>query len=265
MRRCFSSNAAAPLAYRLVYFDTRGVVEPIRLLLALSGAQWQDARYPMQAGARGFRPDPAFVRDSKAGRWSANMGRLPVLEILQSDSDGTDVRTVGQVGQSHAIARYLAHAHGFFGQSSLEAASIDVVYEHVRDIKSAWFSAKRGGGDSKRSWWMGELSSHCVALEAALAATPAAAALADGGGGGDGSSPPWVVGDSLSLADVALYHLLGTPVSLMTGSTASFFDGESQRVRDSLNDCPRLSASVAAVAALPPVKEWERRRPDTFN
>ncbi len=30
--------------YRLVYFNSRGAAEPIRLLLAISGADWQDVR-----------------------------------------------------------------------------------------------------------------------------------------------------------------------------------------------------------------------------
>ena len=36
-------------------------------------------------------------------------------------------------------------------------------------------------------------------------------------------------------------------------------------VHEALESCPRLAAVVAAVGALPAVREWEMRRPDTFS
>ena len=65
--------------------------------------------------------------------------------------------------------------------------------------------------------------------------------------------------------DVAVYHLLSTPTSVASGSCVGFFDGEAERVRDAAAPFPRLSASVQAVGALPAVREWERKRPDTFS
>lgn len=48
-----------------------------------------------------------------------------------------DVGTM-QFGQSHAINRYVAKKHGWMGKNDEEAAVIDALYEHVRDIKDAF-------------------------------------------------------------------------------------------------------------------------------
>ena len=150
------------------------------------------------------------------------------------------------------------------GATPLEAATVDLLYECVRDIKTRWFRVKTAKGpsgedasaarrDAKRRWWASQMPEACEQLERAVhAASP-------------GSATPWLVGDALSLADVAVYHLLSTPTSVVSGSYVGFFDGEAERVRDAAAPFPRLSASVQAVGALPAVREWERNRPDTFS
>ena len=65
-----------------------------------------------------------FEDDKKAGKFAANMGRLPILVV-----DGVEI------AQSHAILRYIASRYGFMGSNPLESAQIDAIYEHVRDIK----------------------------------------------------------------------------------------------------------------------------------
>ena len=70
----------------------------------------------------------------------------------------------------------------------------------------------------------------------------------------------------MSLADVALYHLLSSAESIVTGAMVSFFDGDGQeQVRLALSACSKLKASVEAVGALRQVQEWEETRPDTFS
>lgn len=258
--------------YRLLYFNVRGIVEPTRLLLALSGADWSDVRYPMGVARAGFSTDKRFQQDQDRGVFSSNMDRLPILQVWTKDFHGTNDTTtlVATIGHSHAIARFVAARHGLFGGDIFERALIDAVYECVRDVKEQWFrNVKSAGGDEAarlkaRARWFGEeLPALCVKLERAL--SPAQA---------DSQQhqhqlhqmSAWCVGARPSLADVAVYHLLSTPVSVMSGATASFFDGESDKVRACFEGtCPRLRDVVSAVASLPAIKDWEARRPDTFT
>jgi glutathione S-transferase len=249
-------------AYELVYFDTRGAAEPIRLLLSVIGVPWGDLRYPMGVAANGFALSEAYIEDRDAGSFRCNMNTLPVLRVLPSDGKGHPKL---ELGQSHAIARYLAARHGLMGEGPLEAASIDSIYECVRDVKSAWFRVKatpagpdqssQARRDAKERWFQSELAEWVVKLEAAVCAVA-----------GHEAPHPWLVGSKVSLADIATYHLLGTPTETMSGNTVSFFDGERDRVRAAyVGQCPRLAASVSAVSALPRIRSWEEQRPDTFS
>ena len=263
-----SGSPPKAAAYRLVYFNTRGAAEPIRLLLSVTGEAWEDLRYPMGVAAKGFQLAPEFLKDQEAGRFAINMGALPILFVRDETGGETPV------GQSNAIARFIAHRHNMMGSTTLERAHIDGLYECVRDIKQKWFAVKgtpdeaaslpgQARREAKERWWSVELREQCIKLEAAAAA--AAAAIS--------TSPtaqlvmaPWLVGRVLSLADIAVYHLLSATQSLMTGSVVSFFDGEGQEcVREILSACPRLAASVAAVGEQHAVRDWEERRPDTFT
>ena len=268
-------SESANATYELVYFDTRGAAEPIRLLLSLAGVPWGDLRYPMGVSGSGFSLSDSYCSDRDAGTFAINMNALPVLKVLKSD--GT---VIHELGQSHAIARYLAHHHDLMGANPVEAALVDNLYECVRDVKSAWFKIKatkdgldspNARRDAKERWFSLELSEWCLKLEGAarsiannLNGSPGDAVKA--AGGANDVSSPWLVGSRLSLADVATYHLLGTPTSIASGSTVSFFDGEGERVRAAyMGHCPRLAACIAAVGALPRIRSWEEQRPDTFS
>ena len=48
--------------YNLYYFDARGLAEPIRLILAHSGAQWKDHRTPLESIPATV---PAEIKESK--------------------------------------------------------------------------------------------------------------------------------------------------------------------------------------------------------
>lgn len=277
-----ASPASASASYQLVYFNTRGIVEPLRVLLALSGARWEDIRYPLGLAASGFALPPEYLRDRAAGRFVANMDNLPILIVREEGAAAAFT-----IGQSHAIARYLASRHGLMGSTPREAAAIDCLYESARDIKSAWLKVKgtadvpgeaspgQARRDAKAIWWSSEFAELCAKLEAAAramesnddeegagrAGAPSAACSSSS------SSPtPWLVGSRVSLADVAIYHLLSAAESIVTGAMVSFFDGDGQeQVRLALSACPKLKASVQAVGALRQVQEWEETRPDTFS
>lgn len=225
----------------------------------------------MGAAAHGFSLSEEYVKDREAGQFACNMNTLPILRVSQPGAGAHG--SVLEIGQSHTIARFLAQRHGLMGSSPLEAAAVDTIYECVRDIKTAWFRVKafptdesgQARRDAKEQWFALDLAEWCTKLEAAVSAT------AHNLRGGSSASAAvgehaWLVGSTVTLADVAVYHLLGTPTSVTSGNTISFFDGEGDRLRAAyVGRCPRLSAAVSAVSALPRVRSWEQQRPDTFS
>jgi hypothetical protein len=48
----------------------------------------------------------AYLRDKATGAFAASLGQLPQLQVVAAASDGT--KALAQLGQSHAIARFLA-------------------------------------------------------------------------------------------------------------------------------------------------------------
>jgi len=220
---------------KLVYFDARGVVEPTRLLLAAAGVKYEDKRYAVDMTTKPPSA-PEFNADKESGALAVNMGRAPILEV-----DGA------QIGQSHAIARMLARRHGMMGANDVQAAQIDCVYEHVRDIKDAWVKvrinpsldedAKKAAADKYLTQDLGEW---CTKLERSLGAFAGA--------------PECAVGDTMSLADVAIYACL----------TCYFPADKSKEVADAYAACPKMSAIVKAVGANKGIQSWEKERPVTF-
>lgn len=266
-----ASKSGAAFAYRFIYFDVRGAGELCRLLLTVSDADWTDVRYPMSVSEKGFSYGPEFRRD--AHHYSCNFHQLPVLQVVDQERPHVAIATIGQ---SHTIARFISGQHGnLSGSDDVEMAKVDSIYESCRDIKSAWYKAKRHAG-GKKTWFENApnavdvpspdstpatLQDYCLLLEKALESYhPTRKA--------DDTNSSWCMGGPQpTLADVAIYHLLATPTSPISGSTASFFDGQPSHVVQQAyqTDCPRLTACVQAMGNLEKIQEWEAKRPDTFT
>eukprot|EP00091_Calanus_sinicus_P010326 TRINITY_DN24108_c0_g1_i1.p1 TRINITY_DN24108_c0_g1~~TRINITY_DN24108_c0_g1_i1.p1 ORF type:complete len:119 (-),score=30.35 TRINITY_DN24108_c0_g1_i1:349-705(-) len=97
---------------KLTYFDGRGRAETARLVLAYSGAKYEDERVTGEQLAA-FKSTLAY-------------GQLPKLEFK------------GEVlYQSVNIARFLAREFGIAGNSNLERAQSDEVVDAITDIQNA--------------------------------------------------------------------------------------------------------------------------------
>lgn len=284
--RILSTLAAATMiisqpsfSYRLIYFNVRGAAELCRLTLVVSGFDWEDIRYPMAVGQHGFSYGPEFRRDAATGAFAGNFHRLPILQVLDAANNNHRVALVN-LGQSHTIARFVARQHPTLGGggSALQQAKVDSIHECCRDIASAWYQVKRRK-DGKREWWETPrpvisdpasktteqpppttLQGWCGLLEDAIASynnnVPSS------------PSSPWCLGgEHATLADLAIYHLLATPSSPISGSTVSFFDGFSNKdqIHLAYASFPRISSVVQACSELPSIRDWEHRRPDTFT
>ena len=265
--------------YRFVYFNVRGAGELCRLVLAVSGAEWHDVRYPMQLAEQGFAYGPDYHRDAAAGAFACNLNHLPVLQVVNPTKDPN--AAVATLGQSHAIARFVAQQHptllsGGSNGNGLMPAKVDSICESCRDIKSAWYQTKRTPG-GKQMWFEPDkrstsptpnqgtlnppksLYDHCRLLEAALGAYRTTKATSD--------DSPWCLGTAEpTLADLSIYHMLSTPnPSPISGATASLFDGEREAIQSAYASFPYIRHAVEAVGALPAIQDWEKRRPDTFT
>merc|ERR1712088_842281 len=95
---------------KLTHYNARGRAETIRLVLAYAGKEFEDKR---------IAPE-----DMPSLKPSLPFGQLPVLEV---DGD--------MIGQSMAIARFLANQYGIAGSSNLVKAVVDV----MNDVQDAMY------------------------------------------------------------------------------------------------------------------------------
>jgi len=221
---------SASSTYRLTYFDARGAGELSRVLLTLGKQEYEDKRYPI-AFVDGKPSVPDFQKAKEAGDLKANMGRVPILDV-----DGVEI------GQSKAIERFLARKLGMYGSSDLEAAQVDAVCEHCRDVKEAFgravppFAPEDEEKEKKRDeWYATGLPSWFSRLEDALPA----------------SEGDWLVGSSLTLADVYVWSLVRD----------TFPDKE--RCSKAMEGCTRLRSVADRVALIPELSAWLESRPVT--
>ncbi|CAD6197979.1 unnamed protein product [Caenorhabditis auriculariae] len=100
--------------YKLIYFDFRGLCEPIRMLFRLGHTEYEDFQLSFD--------------ERNTLKSTTPWGKVPVLEI-----DGE------QYFQSLAIARYLAHKFGFGGKSLEEQLLVDGWAEQQREFAFEYF------------------------------------------------------------------------------------------------------------------------------
>mmetsp|Transcript_30404 Transcript_30404/g.41639 ORF Transcript_30404/g.41639 Transcript_30404/m.41639 type:complete len:236 (+) Transcript_30404:54-761(+) len=226
------------MAISLKYWNGRGLMEVPRKLLAIAGkfpGDYEDGRY-----------------SSPPENLTANLGRMPLLSVGDQS-----------VGQSAAINFYLATELGLMGSSTIEAAQILSISEHLKEMMTAfrtlvpygqepteealekWFSSgatdRTGPADgAARStrylmWWMGR-------IEETL------------------GSSGFAVGTKLSLADVLIYETFSEVLKDEEAGSLPQYRRESfcskAKTDALLAKYPKLQASSAAVAANANLQKW---------
>ena len=140
------------------------------------------------------------------------------------------------IGQSKTIERYLARRLGIMGSNEFEAAQIDAITEHVRDLKEKYNKAKNVDKEKKEAslqdFFKKEMPTFFGKMEKALPP--------NGG--------PALIGSSLSYADVTLYCFV-----------VDFFTDKASPLA-ALDTCPRLKASVEAVGKHPSIVKYRQAR-----
>ena len=215
---------------KLIYFDARGLIEQSRIMLKIAGIPFEDVRLPMkQKEGGGFITDE-FVAQKNAGDFYINMDRVPILMV-----DGVTI------GQSKSIDRFVAKRCNMMGQTDLEAAQIDCITEHIRDIKDKYTKVKSLPAADKeeglKKFFATELPEHFTKLEKSLPATRSAG---------------FSVGSTISYSDVYLWCF-----------ACDYFDDKTVAIT-AMASCESLKAIVSMVADQAALKTWLSVRPDNF-
>lgn len=169
----------------LIYFAARGRAELIRLVLAEAGVDYQE--HPVGKGT-----PPVDGRPTDLGALKAT-GALPFDAVPVWEEPGGL-----RLAQSAAIANHIARAHGLRGRNAIEEAQCDQLLGAVDDVRLELRKLVTVAAE-QRPALRAELTSSTLPrwlgyLDRLLAK--------NGGGAG------YVVGDSVTVADLALWYLL---------------------------------------------------------
>jgi glutathione S-transferase len=158
--------------------------------------------------------------------YAVSMGRVPVLTV-----DGTY-----EIGQSKSIERYVAKKFGFMGDTLEEEGKIDMISEHVRDLRQKYNDARAGkSGDeataAKLAFLTHELPKWFTKLEKVV------------------EGEKYSVGSKLSLADVTIQQFI-----------LDYVDNKAAML-DAVAHCPKLLSIASNVQSL--ARGWIESRPVT--
>lgn len=245
------------MSISLIYWNGRGLMEPVRLMMALAGKKvnvdFKDGRY----GKGTNLTSPIEPFDNIANELSHNLGRMPILK--------DDIESIGQ---SSAINYYVASQLGFMGESLIEASHILEIQEHLKELKSAYYNLipygvepsqenletwfEEGAKDispnpanmanrKKRmmKWW-------CSRIEYLLGEN-------------------YAVGEKYSLADILLYttfrdYLKDSEISENVLSYQRFPFGSKARTDNILKKYPKINNICEKIENEPNIIEWLESR-----
>jgi len=234
------SNLA--VEYHLAYFNLKGLGEIIRIVFSATETPFEDYRYPISfpQGAAPLKPEFDAIKHTLP------FGQVPLLDMIIIDQNHLCEKLfmyrsvlyrltvkkggkVFQIAQSKAIERYVAKQTGLMGSSDEEAALIDGVGELVNDLKSKFNAAK---GDHVE---LTKFINDVLPLQLSYVEK-----FIDSYGSG------YVIGNTVSLADIQLYYYLTT-----------FIPAE-HKVTEIISD--KIALLITQVASLPGIVKWEAGR-----
>jgi len=222
--------------YELTYFDIRGLAEITRWVFKVGKTEFKDTRLSLTFGTPGdfsTMKRPEFDEMKEKGELDVSLGKVPFLTV-----DGV------KIGQSKAIERFVASEVGLMGSTKVEAAQIDQLTETIRDIKDSYNAAKRTVGDDEKKAAVEKFFAE--GLPEFLANTEKSIPAGPG---------PWLVGEKISLADLAYYMFLASP--------KGFFDN-AEGAKAAFQPCPRMKAAMEATEKNPELAAWIAERPDSM-
>ena len=217
--------AETPSKLTLTYFPIGGRAEPIRLAAA--------------AGKIAFTNKTISFPEFKELKHALPLGQVPILEIEMPSGEKTTMT------QSDAILRYFGKRGGLYPADDLLALEVDAtltILEDLTEILGLTIRGAKGAGLSDTEWtseekiairhtWVEKsLPRYLGLVEANLKA----------------STSGWIVGDTVTIADLALFTKL-------SWIGKGVLDGISKEV---LNDYPACLANMEKVKTVDGIKEW---------
>ncbi|XP_036359314.1 glutathione S-transferase-like isoform X1 [Octopus sinensis] len=194
--------------YELIYWPMKGRAEIIRVTLAAAGLDFKDTRYTFE-------------------EWPSYKDSIPFKAIPALVIDGTTV-----LGQSMAIIRYLGRLYGFYGKTADEEYIIDEVIECLMHVLDALIQLHVNPESLKRKVTE-RYNEVCERVLEYVESKLKPGQL-------------HIVGNSLSLADIACYVILETAV---------------QEDVNLLKNYPNLANLREDVAKRPSIAAYLERRP----
>lgn len=232
---CYALATPSPNKFQLKYFNARGAAEGCRLIFALAGEEYEDTRFDLIPGKM---ESPAFLAAKEDGDLAMNLNRAPVLITPEGVT----------IGQSKAIERFLARRFGLMGENDVDAALIDCIAEHCRDVKDAQmrkrFSmfvkdrSEEEKEEAQKEWFETDMPEMLAKIEASIEKVS--------------TSEGFAVGSSISYADICIFSLL-----------KECFPVYKEATLQAAKDCPLLLGICDSVSNNPKVSEWMEQRPET--
>jgi glutathione S-transferase len=163
--------------YKLIYFDARGVAEPIRWILHYAGVPFEDVRLPIGS-----------LTTEKKVEMGLEWGQVPAFEV-----DGR------KFAQSGAMGRYLARKYNLLGKDEFEAFKIEEIVDAVSDYTKLWYAVWTAPDETKKA----EVIKKIADVDTPVHFERFNKLLERNGG-------QWFVGNSPSYADFVVAHFATT-------------------------------------------------------
>jgi len=200
-------------AIKLYYFPAKGRGEHARVLLHEAGIPFEDIRMDHKT----------FVEKEKK---TAPFGQMPFIDVGKV-----------RIAQSSAINRYVAKIGGLYGHTLEESAKVDMIYEAINDIFTAFIPAHFEKDAKKKEekaaqFWNETFPQLTGLLEKQLVA--------------NSKNGPFFVGNAVTMADIVL---------MVEGQRYLGLKPEC------LNNCPHLHQLITRVATRPNIAAWLKKRP----
>lgn len=196
--------------------------------------------------------DARHSSPADAGDLTQNLGRMPVLE-----NNGETI------GQSAAINNYLANELGLNGSNHLEAARIVSIFEHLKELNTAYRAIMPWGAEPTEEgldkWFNTGATDATGVADGANRSTRHMAwwlARIEATLGNHG----YAVGNKLSVADVMLFFFFGDNLSPEVHPETPAWKREvfysKERTDAAIAQHPKIAASVRAVAENANIQKW---------
>jgi len=166
--------------YKLIYFNTRGICEPIRFILSIGKASFNEVRFPK---------DELWPKLSEEIKSTLPWGNCPVLEL----KDGR------VISQSTSIARYLARKYGLVGRTKFEEAKCDEVVDAAVELLSHSYSIRFDEDDNDKETLKDSTKQMLNSINRNL----------------QENNGPWFVGDDFTWADIYVAYAVKQSESVL--------------------------------------------------